>query len=76
MVPQQLYGWRRGLRKSEAIGFVPLALESPQADGSGPPSSIGSSEIVVRASGMTIHIPGGVSADHIERVLLAVRVSA
>lgn len=76
MMPQQLYGWRRGLGKPEAIGFVPVALEPSQADDGGPPSSIGSNEIVVRASGMTIQIPAGVSADHIERVLLAVRVSA
>lgn len=34
------------------------------------------SVVVVQAGGMVIHVPAGVSADHIERVLLAVRMSA
>jgi hypothetical protein len=32
--------------------------------------------VVVQAGGMAIHVPASVSADHIERVLLAVRMSA
>ena len=33
-------------------------------------------EIVIEACGMKIRVPEGVSADHIERVLLAVQVAA
>jgi transposase len=75
LMPQQLYGWRSAARARETAGamnFVPLALEG----GSTPVASVGGNAIVVQAGGLAIHIPAGVSADHIERVLLAVRVSA
>lgn len=79
LVPQQLYAWRSAARARATGGgmsFVPISLEGSGVEGSVPSPSIGPGEIVVQASGMTVHIPAGVSADHIERVLLAVRVSA
>ena len=48
--------------------FVPPMVEEPKAQGNG-------AEIRINIKGMTIRIPDGVTADHIERVLLAVQVS-
>ena len=75
LMPQQLYGWRSAARARETAGamsFVPLALEG----GSTPAVPLSGEAILVHAGDMAIHIPAGVSADHIERVLLAVRTSA
>ncbi|GAC1592070.1 MAG: transposase [Sphingomicrobium sp.] len=79
LIAQQLYGWRSLARAREdmgAMGFVPVALDGSRPDGAGSPGWAGQAEIVVRTSGMAVHIPAGVRADHIERVLLAVRGSA
>ncbi|NYI22341.1 transposase [Sphingobium indicum] len=78
MYPQQLYTWRRGLReRAEAMSFVPAMVERGKVgELSGATVSPVSGEIVVEASGLLIRIPPDVSADHIERVLLAVRVKA
>ena len=43
-------------------------IEEPKAQGN-------SAEIPINIKGMTICIPDGVTADHIERVLLAVQMS-
>lgn len=75
LMPQQLYGWRSAARARESasgVSFVPM-----EVDASTPPGgAISGNTVVVRAGDMAIHIPPGVSADHIERVLLAVRMSA
>ena len=72
ILPQQLYAWRRDARErmesDDAPAFVPAMVEEPKAQGSG-------AEIRINIKGMTIRIPDGVTADHIERVLLAVQVS-
>ena len=72
ILPQQLYAWRREARErmesADAPAFVPAMVEEPKAQGSG-------AEIRINIKGMTIRIPEGVTADHIERVLLAVQVS-
>ena len=72
ILPQQLYAWRREARErmesDDAPAFVPAMVEEPKAQGSG-------AEIRINIKGMTIRIPDGVTADHIERVLLAVQVS-
>jgi len=78
LFPQQLYTWRRGLReRAEAMTFVPAIVERGKVDelssAAVPPVR---GQIVVEASGLLIRIPPDVSADHIERVLLAARVSA
>jgi transposase len=73
LVPQQLYSWRSAVRAREsepALSFVPLALEG----GGPPPASVSGGVIVVQAGDLTIHIPTGVAADHIERVFLAARM--
>lgn len=44
-------------------------------DGRGAESAGNSAEIRINIKGMTIRIPEGTTADHIERVLLAVQVS-
>jgi transposase len=71
ILPQQLYAWRREARErmesDDAPAFVPAMVEEPKA-GNG-------AEIRINIKGMTIRIPDGVTADHIERVLLAVQVS-
>ena len=78
MYPQQLYTWQRGLReRAEAMSFVPAMVERRKAGelpGAAVPAVSG--QIVVEASGLLLRIPSDVSADHIERVLLAVRVNA
>lgn len=78
MYPQQLYTWRRGLReRAEAMSFVPAVVEGGSAgELSGAALPTASGQIVIEASGLLIRIPPDVSADHIERVLLAVRVNA
>lgn len=73
MLPQHLYAWRREAReRMEASGdtaFVPAVVDQPtRSDG-------GCTEILIELCGMTIRVPDGVSADHIERVLLAAQVA-
>jgi transposase len=72
ILPQQLYAWRREARErmesDDGPAFVPAMVEEPKAQGTG-------AEIRINIKGMTIRIPDGVTADHIERVLLAVQVS-
>ena len=74
MLPQQLYAWRREARErmesGDAPAFVPAVVEEPR------PSQGSCAEIRINVRGMTIRVPDGVSADHIERVLLAVQVMA
>jgi transposase len=73
ILPEQLYAWRREARKrmesDDAPAFVPAMVEEPKSRGN-------SAEIRINIKGMTIRIPEGVTADHIERVLLAVQVSS
>ena len=59
---------RERMESDDAPAFVPAMVEEPKAQGSG-------AEIRINIKGMTIRIPDGVTADHIERVLLAVQVS-
>lgn len=74
MLPQQLYAWRREARERMESGdvpaFVPAVVEEPAKV---LPSC---AEIRINVRGMTIRVPDGVTADHIERVLLAVQVTA
>ena len=75
LMPQQLYGWRSAARARESasgVSFVPMEVNASTPTG----GAISGNTVVVQAGDMTIHIPPGVSADHIERVLLAVRMSA
>jgi len=76
IVPQQLYTWRRCLReRAEAMSFVPAVVErgdGERAVGSLAPAS---GQIVIETGTLMIRVPSDVSADHIERVLLAVQVS-
>lgn len=78
LYPQQLYTWRRGLReRAEAMSFVPALVEEGhvgELSGTAVPPMSG--QIVIEMSGVSIRIPADVSADHIERVLLAVQVNA
>ncbi len=75
LTPQQLYGWRSAARAREAasgMAFVPMEVDVD----AGLVGAMNGNAVVVQASGMVIHVPAGVSADHIERVLLAVWMSA
>ena len=77
LVPQQLYAWRHDSMRaqrlaSEPLGFVPAIVDEP-ADSM--PVASGSTEIVIRTGALAIHVPPGVSAEHIGRVLAAVRLA-
>jgi len=77
MLPQQLYAWRHestiGKRVgNERLGFVPAVVEVA-GGGGGEPSGKADQEIVIRTAAVAIHVPPGASADHIARVLGAVR---
>lgn len=73
LVPQQLYAWRRKVGEDiEADGpaaFVPALVVAALPDGAG-------AEIRIDLCGVTVRVPEGASADHIERVLLAVQVAS
>ena len=73
MLPQQLYGWRQRVRPTELVEFVPAMVED---DASRAAATVEVGEIIIALDGATVRVPASVSADHIERVLLAVRVSA
>jgi transposase len=72
MLQQQLYAWRREARERLESGdgpaFVPAVVDEPAKASS-------CAEIRINVRGMTIRVPDGVTADHIERVLLAVQVA-
>lgn len=73
MLPQHLYAWRREARErmegGDDTAFVPAVVDQPaRPEGAG-------AEILIELRGMTIRVPDGVSADHIERVLVAVQVA-
>jgi len=72
MLPQHLYAWRREARErmeaGDATAFVPAVVQPARSEGAWV-------EIVIELRGMTIRVPDGVSADHIERVLVAVQVA-
>lgn len=77
ILPQQLYAWRRAAKERMEAGrgaaFVPAVVEEPK-----PPSCavpVDCAEIRIELNGLTVRVPDGVSADHIERVLLAVQVA-
>ncbi len=59
------------------MSFVPAMVERENAGAlPGPPPQSVSGQIVIETGGLVIRVPDDVSADHIERVLLAVQVSA
>jgi transposase len=74
ILPQQLYAWRREMCEREKMTFVPAVIEE-QAD---PPLPAGRSdaEIIVEVGNIRLRVPDTASADHVERVFLAVMVSA
>ena len=78
ILPQQLYAWRRKVgERLEAGGsaaFVPaLVQDAPRLD---PRAASAGAEIRIEVGGVSLFVPGGASADHIERVLLAVRMAS
>ena len=75
LLPQQLYAWRhehmRGRKLAgESLGFAAVIVEEPA---SVVPMVGGALEIVIRTGAFAIHVSPEVSADHIGRVLDAVR---
>ena len=75
--PQQLYTWRRSLReRAEAMSFVPAVVDREDGGRARRAMAPSDGQIVIETGDLAIRIPADVSADHIERVLLAVRVSA
>lgn len=76
LYPQQLYTWRRGMQeRAEAMRFVPAMVEHGDAPRCETTLAVGG-EIVIETARLAIRIPAGVSADHIERVLLAVQANS
>tara|TARA_R110000772_G_scaffold62590_10_gene140648 strand:+ start:1278 stop:1685 length:408 start_codon:yes stop_codon:yes gene_type:complete len=74
ILPQQLYAWRREMCEREKMTFVPAVIDD-QADPPRP-AARGEAEIIVEVGDVRLRVPDGASADHVERVLLAVMVSA
>ena len=77
LLPQQLYAWRHDSIRakrlaSEPMGFVAAIVDAPESAAS---VADGSPEIVIRTGALAIHVSPGVSADHIGRVLAAVRLA-
>jgi transposase len=77
LVPQQLYAWRHDSVRAqrlagEPLGFVPAIVDEPEG---ATPVASGSTEILIRTGALAIHVPPGVSADHIGRVLAAVKLA-
>lgn len=75
LLPQQLYAWRhehiRGRRSaSEPLGFAAVIVDEPASMVS---TAEGAHEIVICTGGLAIHISPQVSAEHVTRVLAAVR---
>lgn len=54
--------------------FVPAVVEKSAPPACAPTAGCG--EIRIDVGGMVVRVPDGVSADHIERVLLAVQVAS
>src|ERR1700740_90747 len=72
--PQQLYTWRRSLReRAEAMSFVPAVVDREDGGRALRAMAPSDGQIVIETGDLAIRIPADVSADHIERVLLAVR---
>lgn len=83
MQPQHLYLWRRtamermGLRDQPA--FVPVTIDEahrPPTAQSVTDQDGGCCEIRIELCGVSLRIPDGATADHIERALLAVRAAS
>ena len=74
LLPQQLYAWRRRLGDRLEVGdgaaFVPAMLVEAR------PSASAGPEIRIDVGGMSLFVPDGASAGHVERVLLAVRATS
>jgi transposase len=62
----------RAREAASGVAFVPMEMDAEAVS----VGAMNGNTVVVQAGGMVIHVPPGVSADHIERVLLAVRMSA
>lgn len=75
LLPQQLYNWRSKVGErieSNDTAFVPAIVQD--APRSVTPCVSPGAEIRIEFNGMSVFVPDGASADHVERVLLAVRV--
>jgi transposase len=75
ILPQQLYDWRRQAKERMESGagmtFVPaMVTEPPKLK-----SATSDAEIRVELCGMVVRVPEITSADHLERVLLAIQVA-
>jgi transposase len=70
--PQQVFGWRREMRASAALSFVPLIAESaanvPKPDLPPP--------VELHLAGGVVRIPSGTDATFLTTVLRALRASA
>jgi transposase len=83
VAPQQVFGWRRSMcrdgvvRRSAALGFVPIVedvtLSIPSATPASAPSA--SAVIEIRVAGALVRASSGTDVDHLTTVLRAVRQS-
>lgn len=77
LLPQQLYAWRHDSMRTqrlacEPLGFVPAIVDDPTGTAL---VASGSDDIVIRTGALAIHVSPGVSAEHIARVLTAVKLA-
>lgn len=75
IIPQQLYAWRRELCEREEMTFVPAVIDA-KADPPRTPAMCSDAEVLIEIGDVRIRVPDVATADHVERVLLAVRVTA
>ncbi len=79
IIPQQLYRWRNEAKERMEAGdrtaFVPAMVEKQSSVSATPAGPARCGEIRIDVRGMVVRVPDGVTADHIERVLLAVQVA-
>ena len=79
--PQQVFGWRRGMRLGTpggsvaALDFVPIVSAVPVPEPSAAPS-LPMPSIGVTLSGAVLHVPPGTDAALLTMVLRAIRASA
>jgi transposase len=78
--PQQLFGWRRGMRITDpepAMSFVPALIEPPEkTERTRPkPARAGRGEIELEIDGVVVHVRRGAEAKTVAAVIKALKAT-